>query len=147
MWANFKPDIGRLHEWVLDKESVKDVVDRVEHGCGAAKIRRERLDDTTALGDLVDYPIEGLNVCSTKRIDRLIWIADNKKLPGIQPLVLPCGLMTAEVLRHRKNDFILNRIGILELIDQHRPVLSLDPFPDSGMRVEETPRPRQQTVK
>ena len=55
--------------------------------------------------------------------------------------------MPAELLRHRKNDFILNRIGILKLIDQHRPILSLDSFPDSGMRVEETSCPCQQTVK
>ena len=64
-----------------------------------------------------------LDVGASKPVDRLLWIPDKKQRAWPQPAVFP-GSTRSSVRSNREEDFVLNPIGVLELVDQNKLVTS-----------------------
>ncbi|MCG3768406.1 MAG: hypothetical protein JW394_0512 [Nitrospira sp.] len=61
------------------EEPVEDIVDHVEHGSVAAKVRHQGIDPSPAHSNFLYHPLKGFNVGSTEGIDRLLGIPHDKQ--------------------------------------------------------------------
>ncbi len=93
--------------------SREDMVDRLDHRMTGAVVGVQRMP--TAIGSLSGTQV-GVDIGAAKRIDRLFRVA-NQEQPGL----LIVGLETIDAVE----DPVLDRIGVLEFVDQrHRKLLA-----------------------
>ena len=125
------------------EEPVEDIVDDVEHGPVAAKVRHQRIDASPTNSNLLHHSFKGFDVGSAEGIDRLLGVPHDKQFARFQVHVVPRGLMAARPFTEVEDNLVLYRIGVLKLIDQDRPIGLLDPGTDGGMVAQESFGPCQ----
>ena len=129
------------------EEPVEDIVDDVEHGPVAAKVRHQGIDASTTRSNFLHHSFEGFDVGSAEGIDRLLGIPHDKQFARLQVHVMPRSLMAARPFTEVEDDLVLDRIGVLKLIDQDRPIGLFDPSADGRMVAQEGFGPCQQPIE
>ena len=119
------------------EEAIEDIIDDVEHGPVAAKVRHQGIDASPACSNFLHDSFEGFNVGPAEGIDRLLGIPHDKQFARFQVHVMPRGLMAARSFTEVEDDLVLHRIGVLKLIDQDRPIGLFDPSADGRMVPQE----------
>ena len=133
-------------------EATEDIVGEVDHGLCRAKIGRQR----DAVGaDLVGGAQVLGDVGAAKTVDRLLGIADDEQAAGDRPepspgrsAVVGCGLVgIVGVGSEAYGDLELDRIGVLELVEEH-PLVSLVQEPTEVRPVgQQAPGENEQVVE
>ena len=76
--------------------------------------------------EIMNDGIIGFDIRSPKRINRLFGIAHNEELARRQPNLRPRTRLVCRVFGQVQNQFVLNRVRILKLINQNRVELLFD---------------------
>ena len=132
--------VRRLYRRLRDQEPVKDAVDHLEYLSMAAKIRREFAPQGAAAFQPLDDMIEGFDISPPKRINRLLRITDDEQLSRLKLGLTPRRRLLTQPFSQIQHDFVLDRIGILEFIDQQCAIISLQLLTNHRIIAEQATR-------
>ena len=154
----------RLHIGLERDQSTEDIVGEVDHSTRRAEVRRQPY----VVGSHLIGRTEILrDVGTPEPVDRLLGVADDEQPPRQRTQIAPCrtgrsrrgqrGRMIG-CLQHRlgrivgiggepDGDFELDRVGVLELVEEHALVALVEQAAHVGVLGEEPPRQDQKIVE
>jgi hypothetical protein len=94
----------------LRKGAREQLVEGLDDSPDASEVGRERQDAPAAFFDPAGGGLEGGDVGAAKAVDRLLRVADDKELSR--------RLGRARLGSEREEDFVLDRVRVLHLVDQ-----------------------------
>src|SRR2546428_13222 len=86
------------------------------------------------------------DISATEREDRLLGIADDEQLAGMQEYVWPGLGQSVLMLGQKEEDLVLNRIGVLKLIHEDGLEQALQPRPDVRVGLQQVAGAGQEPV-
>ena len=138
--------VGRLLARRLGRElRAEDRVHPVAEAPGRAKVRRQR-EQPAVLLDAAAHEAVRLDVGAPETVDGLLRVAHDEERARArrQPSPVPAvGVAAGQV----EKDFRLDRIGVLELVDEDRQEALLEGAPDGGMVAQKIPRVEQEILE
>ncbi len=90
------------------------------------------------------------DVCTAKAVDALLGVTDDEQFSGHELSVTPIGRQCATIAllsAQIDGDLGLQWVGVLELIDEHALVASLNRVANGGVVAEQVTRPREEVVE
>src|SRR3989338_349685 len=114
-------------------QPIEDSVDDIQDLSMAEKIRAETAFDAVLRLDdfLHDFEI-GLDVGAAESVNGLLRISDDEDLPRSELHLSPILGLPADLFGEIDQDFVLDRIGVLELVDQDCLVAALQRLANRG---------------
>ena len=94
------------------------------------------------LGSLVE-----VDVCPPEAVDRLLGVADEEEASFIDMRVLPAHSFGRSAARKQDRNFDLQRVGVLELVDQEMRKLLAHRFAHGRVVAQEVTRKDEQVVE
>ena len=129
-------------------EFFKGTVDDVEDGAVAAEVGRQpAFDAVLRQDDFLDHFQIGFDVGAAEGVDRLFRIADDKQFAGCQFNFAPVRHALVGLFGQVEQNLILDRIGVLKLVDQDRPVAALEFGAHALVIAHQVARAHQQAVE
>ena len=144
--ADLERVVRGLDVGLLDDEPGEDVVDPIDHGRRRAEVGAQQcglgaglLGGTEILGD----------VGAPEPVDRLLRITDDEQALRERSQLSPVGVVRRIVgpCREPHGDLELDRVGVLELVEQDPLVARVQPRSDVWSCREQPPREHQEVVE
>ena len=141
-------DILGLASRLGDDEFAKDLVDPRDDRLGGAEVDGEG----GAIRDVLSGGEEGADVGPSEPVDRLLRIADKEEAPrtGLDLVPRLAGDVDGGIGRDQDCEFDLDRVGVLELVEQQAGIPRAKRVPDRNAVLrtpQQAARPDEQIVK
>ena len=123
----------------------EDAVDPAAEAPGRTEVGRQ-LQQTAALLEAVADGAVGLDVGAAEAIDGLLGIAHDEEAAGLRRELSPV-LLLRVLARQVEEDLGLDRVGVLELVDEDGQEAFLEGAPDTGMVAEQVAGDQEQVLE
>ena len=137
--AGLRGLIGGLDIFARNNQLFEQAVHNVHDPVVAPEINDQLQCSLTE--HVVQEHLIGPDVGAPELVDGLLGVTDDEELSRLQPDVPPARRLAFPLLRQEEDDFVLDRVGVLELIDQEVPDAVFQRAADLGAVPEQVPGP------
>ena len=92
------------------------------------------------------FPVRGV-VRAPESIDRLLRVAHDEEAPRLEAGRVGVGRTVVPTFGEKQNDFVLDRIGVLELVNEDHPETAFQGSADGGIVAKQVARANEEPVE